>query len=139
MASQIYNSFKGKLDGSFDWGGNVIKVALVTSTYVPNIDTHQFFSDITDEVVGTGYTAGGKQLTTPVISVDTTNDIAKYDADDVTWTTSTITARGAVVYKDTGTPSTSPLVAYIDFGSDKSSTSGDFNLQWHVNGIFQIA
>lgn len=120
MADVIYNSFKKKImDGSIDLDTDTIKVALVTSSYTPNQDVHDFFDDITNEVSGTGYTAGGASLANKVVSADNTDDEGVFDADDVTWTTSTITARGAVVYKSTGTASTSPLICYIDFGSDK--------------------
>lgn len=140
MASQIYNEYKGKI-GTINWAdnaGTTIKVALVTSAYVPNIDTHLNFTDISSEVVGTGYTAGGMATTTRAITVDTANDWSKFDADDVTWATSTITARGAIVYLDTGTPATSTLIAYVDFVTDKASSAGDFVVQWHTDGVFRI-
>ena len=139
MADVIYNNFKKKImDGSIDLDTDTIKVALVTSSYTPNIDTHVFFSDVTNEVTGTGYTAGGKTLTTPVVSADTTDDEGVFDADDTTWATSTITARGAVIYKSTGTSSTSPLIAYIDFGSDKISSAGNFTITWNAEGILNL-
>lgn len=141
MANVIYNSFKGAIN-SVGWGDNsttTIKAMLVTSGYVPNADTHSFISSVTNEVTGAGYTAGGKALLNRTIAVDTTNDWAKYDADDSTWATSTITARGVVIYKDTGTPATSPLIAYIDFVNDKSSVDTDFIITWHANGIFVVA
>jgi len=140
MANVIYNSFKGALS-SVNWGDNsttTIKVMLVTSDYAPDIDTHEFISDVTNEASGTGYTTGGIVLTNRTVTVDDTNDWAKYDADDISWAASTITARGAVIYKDTGTDTTSPLIAYIDFVSDKSSTAADFIITWHANGIFTI-
>ena len=140
MANQIYNSFKKAIgDGSIDFDTDTIKIALVTSTYTPDIDTHEFFDDITNEVVGTGYVAGGATLANPLITVDTTDDQAEYDGDNVTWGTSTITARGAIVYKDTGTPATSPLICYVDFTEDKISSAGDFTIQWHADGIFKLA
>lgn len=141
MANVIYNSFKGAIN-SVSWGDNsttTIKAMLVTSGYVPNIDTHSFISDVTNEVTGAGYTAGGKALLNRTITIDTTNDLAKYDADDIAWTASTVTARGLVIYKDTGTPATSPLIAYIDFVSDKTSVDADFVIAWHANGIFDVA
>ncbi len=139
MADVIYNSFKGRLDGSIDWDSDTINIMLVTDVYTPDIDTHLFIDDVSNEITGTGYTAGGAVLANASIAIDTTNDLAKYDGDDVIWASSTITAYGAVIYKDTGTPSTSPLVAYIDFGADKSSSGGDFKIVWDANGIFTIA
>lgn len=138
MASVVYNSFKRDImNGSIDLDTDTIKVALVTSTYSPNIDTHDNFDDITNEVSGAGYTSGGATLSVTV-SVDTTDDEGVFDATDVTWSTSTITARGAVIYKSTGTPSTSKLVCYIDFGADKTSTAGDFTIVWNSEGILNL-
>jgi hypothetical protein len=141
MASLIYNSYKLKLiDNStkIDLSSDTIKVALVTSTYTPSADNHDFFNDITNEVVGTGYTAGGATLASKTTTQDNTDDEAVFDAADVTWTTSSITARGAVIYKSTGVSSTSPLIAYIDFGSDKSSDGGTFQITWNSEGIVNI-
>lgn len=135
----LYNSFKKDLlDGSIDVLNDTIKVALCTATYTPDIDTHSFFDDITNEVSGTGYTAGGETLGTKTNTVDTTNDRAEFDAADVTWSSSTITARYAVIYKSTGVASTSNLIGYIDFGSDQSSSSGNFTIQWDAEGIVQV-
>lgn len=138
MASVVYNSFKRDImNGSIDLDTDTIKVALVTSSYTPNIDTHDNFDDITSEVSGTGYTAGGATLSVTV-SVDTTDDEGVFDAVDTTWTTATVTARGAVIYKSTGTSSTSKLICYVDFGSDKTSTAGDFTIQWNSEGILNL-
>lgn len=136
MASVIYNSFKKFImDGSIDLENDTIKVALVTSSYTPDIDAHDYFNDITNEVSGTGYTAGGATLANKTVTQDNTDDKGVFDADDVTWTNSTITARGAVIYKSTGMDTTSHLIAYIDFGSDKISTAGTFAIQWNASGI----
>lgn len=140
MASIIFNNFKKNImNGNIDLDTDTIKVALVTSSYTPNQDTHEFFSDVTNEVSGTGYSAGGSALTTKTVTEDTTNDRGVFDADDVSWTTSTITARAAVLYKSTGTSSTSPLICYIDFGSDKVSTAGTFTVSWDANGILTLS
>ena len=139
MADVIYNSFKKKImDGSIDLDTDTIKVALVTSTYTPDQDTHDFFDDVTNEVVGTGYTAGGASLANKAVTADNTDNEGVFDADDVAWTTSTITARGAVIYKSTGTASTSPLICYLDFGSDKISTAGTFTISWNAEGILNL-
>ena len=139
MADVIYNSFKQKImDGSIDLDTDTIKVALVTSAYTPDQDAHDFFNDVTNEVTGTGYTAGGATLASKVVSADNTDNEGVFDAADVTWSTSTITARGAVVYKSTGTSSTSALICYIDFGSDKISSAGDFILQFNAEGILNL-
>lgn len=139
MADVIYNSFKKKImDGSIDLDTDTIKVALVTSSYTPDQDAHDFFDDVTNEVVGTGYTAGGASLATKVVSADNTDNEGVFDADDTAWTTSTITARGAVIYKSTGTASTSPLICYLDFTTDKISTAGTFTISWNSEGILNL-
>jgi hypothetical protein len=123
---------------AIDFDTDTLKVALVTSSYTPNQDTHDFFDDVTNEVTGTGYTAGGATLANPAVTLDTTNDLVKFDADDTVWSTATITARAGVLYKSTGTASTSGLIAYIDFGSDVTSTAADFTIAWHSNGILRL-
>lgn len=139
MADVIYNSFKQKImDGSIDLDNDTIKVALVTSSYTPDADTHEDFDDVTDEVTGTGYSAGGETLANVSVTKDTTDDEGVFDADDVTWTSSEITARGAVIYKDSGDATTSWLIAYIDFGEDKTSSGGDFTIQWGSEGILNL-
>jgi hypothetical protein len=142
VANVIYNSFFGRLmSGEIDLsdGGDTLNVVLVTSSYSPNIDTHTQYSHITNQVEGTGYTAGGKTLENQDVTVDTADDKAVFDADNVTWADSTITAKGAVIYKyidDSGDPDdTSPLIAYLDFTTDKSSVEGNFTLNFDEDGI----
>lgn len=143
MATVIYNSFKGaELNGGIDWADNAtttIKAMLVTVGYTADIDAHTHADDITNEVVGTGYVAGGKAFIGRTIAVDNVSDLATYDGDNLTWSTSTITARGLVLYKDTGTPATSPLIGYFDFTTDKISVIGDFVVNWNANGIFTVS
>lgn len=139
MADVIYNNFKKLImNGGIDLDTDTIKVALVTSSYTPDQDTHDFFDDVTNEVVGTGYTAGGASLANKAVTADNTDNEGVFDADDVTWSTSTITARGAVIYKSTGTASTSALICYLDFGSDKTSTAGTFTISWNAEGILNL-
>lgn len=127
------------MNGGIDLDTDDIRVALVTSSYTPDQDAHTMYSDITNELsTANGYTAGGKQLTTPVITADNTNNLGKFDADDVSWASSSITARRAVLYKNTGTPSTSALIACIDFGADKTTTSGTFLITWNAGGILNL-
>lgn len=114
--------------GLFDLDTDVLKVALTTSTYVPNMDTHEFFDDVTDEITGTGYTAGGATLAGVTLTYDSTNNRAVLAADDVVWTGATFTAHYAVVYQSTGVAGTSRLIGYIDFGADKTYASEDFTL-----------
>lgn len=141
MADVVYNSFKSKImDGSIDLDTDTIKVLLVTSTYTPDQDAHEDYADITNEVAnGNGYTTGGETLANAAVTTDDTDNEGVFDADDVTWAASTITARGAVVYKDSGVAGTSWLICYLDFSSDQSSSSGDFTIQWNAEGIVNLA
>ena len=128
MASLIYNSYiDDSVRGLIDNDTDTFKVLLVTSTYTPNVDTHLDRADVTNEVTGSGYTAGGTAATLTVTK-DTGNDRVTVELGAVSWPTSTITARAAVYYKDTGNAATDRLVAYIDFGSNISSTAATFSL-----------
>jgi len=139
ITATIYNSYKLKiLDNStkIDLSANTIKLSLHTSSYTPSIDNHDFWDDVSGtEVTGTGYTTGGQALATKATTQDNTDDEAVFDADDVIWSNSTITARYAILRKDTGTPSTSPLIGYIDFGTNMSSSGDNFVVQWDTEGI----
>lgn len=141
MADVIYNAFKKNImNGGIDLDTNTMKVALVTSSYTPNQDTHEDMADVTNEVAnGNGYTTGGAEITNKAVTADNTDNEGVFDGDDVTWTSSTITARGAVIYKSTGVAANDLLVCYLDFGSDQSSSAGDFTIQWNAEGIVNLA
>jgi hypothetical protein len=140
MASKLYGNFLLKaLNKEVDFDSDTIKVALLTSSYTPNQDTHDYFNDVSaNEVTGTGYTAGGITLSSKTATYDSGTNVIVLDAADVTWSSSTITARYAVVYDSTGTASTSALIGYVDFGSDQSSTNGNFTITWDSTGIVRI-
>lgn len=139
MSSIIYNSAKRDLqNGAIDLNTDDIKVMLV-SGYTPNQDTHTKRSDITGEITGTGYTAGGKSLTTKTMTQDNTNNRGTFDADDLVWSTSTISATGAVFYKSRGGASSADeLLYFMDFGATLSSTGGDFKVTMPAAGIIQF-
>jgi hypothetical protein len=129
MASLIYNSAIDEMArGDIDFDTNTFKAMLVTSSYTPNKDTHDFRDDVTNEVSGTGYTAGGA-TSTVTVTKDTANDKVTIQFGAVSWASSTITARGCVYYKSRGGASSADeLVAYADFGSDVSSSGGTFSV-----------
>lgn len=137
MADVVFDNFKKNImNGNIDLDTDTIKVALVTDGYTPTQATDEFFNQVTNEVEGTGYSAGGESLASKAVTASGGKGV--FDANDVIWANSTITARGAVIYKDTGAPSTSPVVAYIDFGSDKISSGGDFKITWNASGILTL-
>jgi len=136
----LYNSFKKGLgDGDIDLVSDTIKVMLVTEAYFPDIDNHDFKDDVTNEVSGAGYTAGGAALAGKSVTQDNVDNEGVFDADDVVWASSSITARAAVIYKDTGTASTSPLIGFIDFGEDKTTSGTDFKIIWHAEGVLNFS
>lgn len=120
-------SFKqALLDGEMDFSSDtaqVFKIALYTSSATLGAATTAYTTS--NEVVGSGYTAGGNTLT--VVAPTTSGTTAFIDFNDTTWSAATITARGALIYKSGGGD---PAVAVLDFGSDIASTNGDFTIQF---------
>lgn len=138
MASGIYNSYKANVfsPSDVDFLANDIKVALMSPAYTPDFDADQFYADVSaDEASGAGYTTGGQSLTTKTVNQDNTNDRGVFDADDLNWPSSSITARGCIIYKDTGNPATSKLIGYIDFLTNRTSSGGTYTIQWQSVGI----
>lgn len=117
-----------------------IKMMLVTATYSVNQNTHVFKSSVTNEVSGTGYTARGNSLASPIITLSGAGLITFDAADPATWTQNGAgfsNARRAIIYADTGTDSTSRLIAYSDdFGADLGNTVTDLIITIDANGIF---
>jgi hypothetical protein len=129
MASLIYDSCLRDLQiGAIDSDADTFKAMLVTSSYTPNKGTHAKRSDVTNEVTGTGYTAGGVTCAcTPALNTTTHVMVLTFAA--VSWATSTITARGMVIYKSrSGSSSADELVGYLDFNSNISSAGGTFSV-----------
>ena len=111
--------------GAVDLDTDTFKMLLVTSSYTA-AKTHDRRNDITNEVSGTGYTAGGNAVTVTVAQ-DNTNSRVTVDFTVTSWTSSTITARAGVIYKSRGGASSADeLVCYLDFGADVSSSAGTF-------------
>jgi hypothetical protein len=136
VTAKLYGNINTKaFNKEFDFDTDTVKVMLCTSTYTPDQDAHIYKSSVTNEVTGTGYTAGGITLASKTATYTGASNTLTLDAADVTWSTSTITARYAVVYGSTGTDATSPLLCYVDFGADVSSSGGNFTITWDVNGI----
>ena len=117
--------------------GDSFKIALYTSSATLDATTTAYSSS--NEVSGTGYTATGNTLTnvTPTSSSTT----AYTDFADTTWSSATITANGALIYNDT--EAGDPAVCVLAFGGDKTSTNGDFTIQFPTadasNAIIRIA
>ena len=102
-------------------GGNTFKIALYTSSATLGATTTVYAA--TNEVTGTNYTAGGNTLT--AVSPTTSGTTAFIDFADTTWSSSTITANGCLIYNNTNA---NRAVVSLAFGSDKSSSNGDFQI-----------
>ena len=114
------------LDGAQNLGngGNTLKIALYTSSASLGATTSAYSA--TNEVSGTGYTAGGATLSSQAVAYDSSNNVAYFDAADPSWSSATITARGALIYNNT---KSNASIAVLDFGSDYSSSNGTFQVQ----------
>ena len=122
-------------------GGDIFKLALYTNSATFDATTTAYTA--TNEVSASGsYTAGGGSLTR--VDPTTSGTTAFTDFADLTFTTATITARGAMIYNSTPTHTyTNPCVLILDFGGDKSSSAGDFTIVFPTadasNAIIRIA
>lgn len=121
-------------------GGDTFKLAMYTNSASFTAATTAYTA--TDEITGTGYTAGGGTLVN--INPTTGGTTGFTDFDDLTFSTATITARGAMIYNTTPTHTyTNPACAILDFGSDKTSTAGDFTIVFPTpnaaNAIIRIS
>ena len=116
--------------------GDTFKIALFTSSATLGASTTAYST--TNETSGTGYTAGGNTLTN--VTPTTSGTTAFTDFADTTWSTASITARGALIYNSTDS---NKAVVVLDFGADKTSTAGDFTIQFPTadasNAIIRIA
>lgn len=140
ITQAMTTSFKQELmEGVHDFTTHTFKIALYTSSATLGATTTAYSA--TNEVSGTGYTAGGNTLTVTGGAVSTSGTTAYIDFADTTWSTATITARGAVIYNSTAVGN--PAVAVLDFGADKTSTAGDFTVSFPTadasNAIVRIA
>lgn len=121
------------------WTTDTIKCALLKSSHTPST-THVYWSDVsTDEVAGTGYTAGGLTLTSPTWGL--TSGTVYMNAENAVWDPVTFTSAAYMyVWKDTGTASNSPLVGYYDCrdnGTGRSVTTGRAEFQIGASGYVQ--
>lgn len=130
-----YNQWSGN---PVNWISDPINCALVSSSYIPNQDTDQYWSvPKAFEITGTGYTAGGVTMTTAV-GIVVSPHIVPLLASNVSWPMASFTARYAIIYKVTGSAATSPLIGYADFGTDQNVSGGTFELAWDPTyGVLQ--
>lgn len=145
ITTAMCTSFKKELlEAKHDFNatsGHTFKIALFTSSATLGASTTDYST--TNEITGVGYTAGGNTLTN--IDPTTSGTTAFVDFSDTTWSSATITANGALIYNTTadGGTGTTNAVAVLAFGGDKTSTNGDFVIQFPTadasNAIIRIA
>ncbi len=138
MASGMYQASKKSLldrtnGGGIDYDTDTLKVLLASADQAANLNSHSNRSDITQEVTGTNYTAGGNSLAS--VTVTASGGVVTLDAADVTFSNVTIAAiRGSIVYKSTGTASTDQLSLWHDHGAQQV-TAADYIIQWNASGL----
>jgi hypothetical protein len=143
IAQAMCTSFKkALLDGEMDFSSNTgqsYKIALYISDADLSAATTAYTTSNEVSASGTNYTAGGKALTISTVPA-TSGTTAYLSFATVTWSTATITARGALIYQVGGS---TPSVAVLDFGGNKTSTAGDFQITFPAvnasNAIIRIA
>ena len=136
--SDMYNRGMLKLsDNTVDWtGSTVVGVMLVSSGYTFSAD-HNVIGDIDNELTGTGYVAGGKELTGRTITEDDANNQVELDAADVVWSSiSAGTAAAAIFYESGGTNS---LIGYVDSDFPVTTNGGDLTVQRNPDGILKYS
>ncbi|NKB59006.1 MAG: hypothetical protein GKS00_21985 [Alphaproteobacteria bacterium] len=142
MAWTLYHKWlEAQADGGvagtpIDFDGDTLKIALAASGYTPSDTLHDLFDDITNEVMGTGYTAGGETLANKVVTES--SGTVTFDADNASWLQNAsgfANARYAILYKEGASAAISPLIAYADLGGDKGNVGGDLTLQFDATGI----
>lgn len=146
ITQAMCTSFKVELlNGIHAFGTTVARAGTTADTFYLALYTSSATLDATttaysatNETSGTGYSAGGQALTT--VAPTSSGTTAYLDFDDETWTTASITARGALIYNNT---QSNKAVAVLDFGADKTSTAGDFTVVFPTadasNAIIRIA
>lgn len=144
ITQAMCTSFKQELlEGKHNFlaSGHTFNLALFTSSATLSASTTDYST--TNEVSGTGYSAGGSALTS--VNPTTSGTTAFGDFNDLTFSTATITANGAIIYNTTtgGGSGTTDAVVVLAFGGDKTSTAGDFTIQFPTadasNAIIRIA
>jgi hypothetical protein len=143
ITTAMCTSFKSELlGGTHDLDTHTLKLALIkaspTGTYGAATTNYSDVTGNSDEATGTGYTAGGQNLDGATISTDGTTAIV--DFTDEVFTSATVSADGCIIYNSSAS---NKAIAVIDFGGTKTSTNGDFTIQFPAadasNAIIRIA
>ena len=132
ITQAMCTSFKAEiLDEQHDLAADTLKIALFTNS--ASLDASTTAYSTSNEVSGSGYSAGGETLTSTTVSTDGTT--AFFDAADPTWTSASFTARGALIYNSTNG---NKAIAVLDFGGDFTVSSGTFQIVFPAAGASAI-
>lgn len=137
VTATLYGGFMESLGNKqINLYSDAFHVMLLGSGYTPS-DAHRYQSDLSSEISGTGYTAGGQALSG--VDASYASNTLTFTASNISWTNSTISAQYAVIVDVTPAAAASnPLVGYVNFGAMISDTNGTFEVDWNAAGIFQI-
>jgi len=142
MANKVYSKGLEELaNGDLDWvNATDVKVALMETGYTFD-DDHDFWDDVSgDEVSDASYAAGGQALGNKSVTRDTGNNQVELDADDEVFSSlDVVNPYSAIVYRDTGTPATSPLIAYFDTDFPFTANGGDVTISFGADGVVKLA
>jgi len=128
------------MQGDINFASGTYKILLTTSTYVPNQDTHEYRSSITNEVAPSGtYVAGGVTVAGMAVTYDAASNQARVVWNDSVITNCTITCRTSVLYKSVGTAATDILIAYATEAADIVATNGSLTLDQPVPCLYITA
>lgn len=142
----IYNQFLNTITNKeINIDTDDLKVMLVSSSYTPNKETDKYKSNVTGEVIGSGYTAGGLSLKNITYTLD--GAVATLRADNPKWVELNINnLKYAVIYDNTPYDATSPstdaakaLIAYIDFGEALNIINAELEIVWNKDGIMKFS
>lgn len=134
------NALMSAFNKELDFDSDTIKCALFTSAHAPDQDADRYYDaahGMTEVAQAGNYTTGGATLTNPSLAYDGPTNTFKIDADDAVWATATITARYAVIY-DATPSSNKPLLCFLDFGQDVSSSNGEYKIAFDSGGIATV-
>jgi len=141
MSHVVTNKFKYESSiGGVDLSTDTLKIALIDNIFIASSDDQisdiNYFSAISAdwESTGTGYTAGGAELSAADVYQDNINNRVIFSASDVAWNSSSISAYGAIIYR----PTDSLAIVVIDFGSVKRSVNSPLDISWSSNGIMNL-
>lgn len=138
------NIFGGETSGesvAIDYLSDTIKLAAATTTYSPDVDTHEFFSDITNELSTNGYTAGGVTLASKTVTYNASGNKTVFDAADPSWTASggSLVFRYTPAYKSTGVAASSPLIGYLDHATQTITDGNTVTVNLDAtNGLYYV-